>query len=135
VDEAKCNALKASLADKTEPQVVPIERFFDGNNDLRSIGCNLDPHPGIERFRRILTGLTSRPDVEVVYTQISELDPGEGCWPFADKILIVGTISAETLRQLVKELEPDEVGEVDDEMIPLAIAAKHTSPVSVVWWD
>ena len=35
---------------RTPTQVVGIDRFFDGNDDLGSIGCNLDPHPGIARF-------------------------------------------------------------------------------------
>ena len=46
MDDVKCNALKAELATQPEPQLVPIERFFDGNDDLGSIGCNLLAHPG-----------------------------------------------------------------------------------------
>lgn len=37
MDIAKSNALKAELARQAEPQVVSIERFFDGNDDLGSI--------------------------------------------------------------------------------------------------
>ena len=61
MDDAKCRAFKAELAAQSEPRVVPIDRFFAGNDDLGSIGCNLDPHPGIDRFRQVLTGLLARP--------------------------------------------------------------------------
>ena len=57
MDGAKCAALKGELSKMPEPQVVPIERFFDGNDDLGSIGCNLNPHPGIALRQR------ARPDL------------------------------------------------------------------------
>src|SRR4051812_46870703 len=97
MDIEKCRALKEELADQPEPQVVPIARFFDGNDDLASIGCNLDPHPSIEVFRDVLVGLLGRPGVEAVYAQISELDPGDDSWPFTDTALVVGGIPADEL--------------------------------------
>jgi hypothetical protein len=135
MDDAKCRALKAELAAQPEPQVVAIDRFFDGNDDLGSIGCNLDPHPGIPRFQRVLTGLLARPDVEAVYAQISELDPGEGCWPFADTVLVVGAVPADDLRAIVAELQPDEVAAAEGLGVPPVITKRYRSPVSVVWWD
>ena len=134
MDDAKCRVLKAELAAQPEPQVVPIDRFLDGNDDLGSIGCNLDPHPGIARFRQVLTGLLARPDVEALYARIAELDPGEGCWPFADTVLVVGTIPAADLRSAVGGLLPDEVGPADGFGVPPAVA-EHRSPISVLWWD
>jgi hypothetical protein len=135
MDYAKCDALKAELAVQPEPQVVPVERFFDDNDDLGSIGCNLVPHPGIERFRQVLTGLLARPDVQAVYAQISELDPGEGCWPFTDTVLVVGTVPAGALREAVSDLQPDKVGAAEGFGLPPVIAERHRSPVSVIWRD
>src|SRR5262245_41743376 len=135
MDDAKCEALKAELSAQPEPQVVTIARFFDGNDDLGSIGCNLDPHPGIERFRSVLTGLLARTDVKAVYAQISELDPGEGGWPFADTVLVAGMIPTDSLRQAVGVLQPDEVGTADEFGVSPSIAERHGSPVMVVWWD
>lgn len=135
MDDARCRALKAELATQPEPQLVLIERFFDGNDDLGSIGCNLDPHPGLARFRQVLTGLLARPDVQAVYAQISELDPGDGSWPFTDTVLVVGTIPTGELRDLVDELHPDEVGPAEGYGVPPAIAERHRAPVSVLWWD
>ena len=55
MDDLKCRALKSELAAQPEPRTVPIERFFDGNDDLGSIGCNLMAHPGMDVFREALT--------------------------------------------------------------------------------
>jgi hypothetical protein len=38
MDDTKCRALKAELAAQPEPHIVPIERFFDGDDDPASIG-------------------------------------------------------------------------------------------------
>lgn len=135
MDSRKCQALKDKLAAQPEPQVVPIGDFFDGNDDLGSIGCNLNQHPGIGAFRSVLTGLLRRPDVLAVYAQISELDPGPDCWPFSDAVLVAGKISADDLRKAVESLQPDEVGTAEEFGASPAIGERHGSPVQVVWWD
>lgn len=43
-----------------------MSEFFDGNDDLGSIGCNLSDHPGIEAFRDTFARLLARPDVEAI---------------------------------------------------------------------
>jgi hypothetical protein len=133
MDMDKCNSLKAELESEPEP-LVPIDRFFDGNDDLGSIGCNLSDHPGVDRFREILVGLTRRPDVQAVYAQIAELDPDEDCWPFTDTVLVVGSIDPDTLQDLVGPLQPDEVGPAISH-IPPSISEKHDGHALVVWWD
>ena len=135
MDAAKCRALKRDLAAQPQPPLVAIERFFDGNDDLGSIGCNLIPHPGIEAFRDILTGLMRHPDVTAVYAQIAELDPGAGCWPFTDTIAVVGAVSVAELRRAVAPLQPDEVGTAADLGLSPAIGRQHSAPVLGVWWD
>jgi hypothetical protein len=135
MDDAKCRALKVELGTQPEPQIVPIARFFDGNDDSDSIGCNLSPHPGIETFRQVLSGLLGRDDVQAVYARISELDPGEGYWPFTDTVLVVGSVSADALREAVSVLQPDEVGPGEDFGVPPSAADEHNSPVVVIWWD
>jgi hypothetical protein len=135
VDAAKCRALKRELAAQPEPPLVPIERFFDGNDDLGSIGCNLMPHPGIDAFRDVLTGLLSRSDVTAVYAQIAELDPGAESWPFTDTIAVVGAIGAVELQRVVAPLQPDEVGKAADLGVSPTIGRTHGAPVLGVWWD
>jgi hypothetical protein len=135
MDRVKCRELKAELAAQPDPQVVPIARFFDGNDDPGSIGCNLDPHPGVETFRDVLERLLGRPDVLAVYAQIAELDPGDGHWPFTDTILVAGAIPPDALRRAVDVLQPDEVGEAEEFGVSPAIGQRHASPVRVIWWD
>jgi hypothetical protein len=135
MDHTKCKALKEGLAAQPEPQIVAAERFFDGNDDLGSIGCNLGEHPGVDTFRDVFASLLRRPNVQAIYAQISELDPGDGCWPFTDTVLVVGTISADELREAVSTLQPDEVGDAELFGISPAIAERHGSPVLAVWWD
>jgi hypothetical protein len=135
MNNTKCTNLKAELAAEPEPQIVSVQQFFDGNDDPGSIGCNLMDHPGVATFRDILAGLLHRPDVLAVYAYISELDPGEGCWPFTDTILVVGMIPAGELRDIVSTLEPDEVLSVEDFGISSSIVERHDFPILVVWWD
>ena len=135
MEETKCRALKAELASQPEPQVVAAEQFFDGNDDLGSIGCNLTDHPGVDAFRNVFARLLRRPDVQAVYAQISELDPGDDYWPFTDTIFVAGTISEEELREAVSELQPDEVGYAERLGGSPAIASQHRTPVLTVWWD
>ena len=135
MDDAKCNALKAELAAQPEPQLVPIERFFDGNDDAGSIGCNLLPHPGVDVFRETLAGLLRRPDVLAVYAQITERDPGAGSWPFTDTVLVMGGISAAELRKAISALRPDEVGTAEELGISSSVAQGHGATVLAAWWD
>ena len=135
MDVSKSKALKTRLGPDQYGQLIPIAEFFDGNDDLGSIGCNLDPHPGVDAFRDVLTGLLRRPDVEAVYAQIAELDPGEESWPFTDTVLVAGQISADDLRSAVSSLQPDEVGDSQQFSVSPSIAERHGSPVLVVWWD
>jgi hypothetical protein len=132
MDESKCTALKTELAEQDEPQIVSIERFFDGNDDAASIGCNLMEHPGMDVFRDVLTGLLRRSDVQAVYAQIAELDPGEGSWPFTDTIVVIGSIPRDELSQAVSLLQPTDVGSDRDFS---ELAQKHGGRALVVWWD
>lgn len=135
MDENKCRALKAELAAQPEPRIVDAERFFDGNDDLGSIGCNLIEHPGVDLFRIMFSGLLRRPDVQAIYMRIYELDPGEGCWPFTDTVFVAGTISAAELREAVSALQPDEVADAAQFGVSPAVGEKHGTPVLAIWWD
>ncbi|MGB4811440.1 MAG: hypothetical protein WBP13_03020 [Methylophilaceae bacterium] len=132
---SKRNRLIADLSSKPEPQIVAIEVFFDGNDDPSSIGCNLMEHPGVEAFRSTLARIASREDVEAVYAQICELDPGEDSWPFTDTILVVGSILAEELASELAALEPDQIGQAEAFGIAQEFVSGWSSPVLVAWWD
>lgn len=132
MDVSKCTALKAALAEQNEPKLVTIDRYFDGNDDSGSIGCNLMEHPGIEVFREVLTGLLNRTDVIAAYAQIAEADPGEGSWPFADKVVLFGRISTSDLSAVISPLQPTDVG-IGREFRELS--RLHGVRPVVVWWD
>jgi hypothetical protein len=135
MDDTKCKALKRELAAQPGEQGVPIDRFFDGNDDLASIGPNLTEHPGINAFRDVFISLLRRPDVQAIYARIYEVDPGDGCWPFTDTILVVGTISIKDLSEAVSSLQPSDVADGKHFCVLPAIVEKHGLPVLGVWWD
>lgn len=134
MDQTKRNRLVAELSTRPEPQIVPIDVFFDGNDDLGSIGCNLLEHPGIEAFRATFARIAARADVESIYAQIAELDPGEDSWPFTDTVLVFGTISPEDLAAELAALEPDEVGTAEEFDMP-PTSHGQAAPALVAWWD
>ena len=136
MDTAKCNALKRELGAQPEPQLLARDRFFDGNDDLGSIGCNLAEHPGMDAFRGVLAGLMGRADVNAVYAQINELDPGEESWPFTDTVLVVGLIPRDELARILAPLMPDEVvGSSDSWSLSKSLSDAERASTLVVWWD
>lgn len=135
MDTSKRNRLIEQLAPKPEPQIVSIEEFFDGNDDLGSIGCNLMEHPGMDVFRDTFARIARRPDVTAVYAQIAELDPGEDCWPFADTIFVVGSLSEDELAEALAPLEPDEIWKTEESDIPSDVQKGRDAHVLAAWWD
>jgi len=135
VDQEKSDALKRELESQPEPQMVPIDRFFDGNDDEGSIGCNLVPHPGIGLFRETLLGLLQRPDVAAVYALITELDPSDDAWPFSDTVVVTGTLTSEALKAAIAALQPDEVGPADPDALGTSLSHADRSSALVAWWD
>src|SRR5204863_6260202 len=120
VDIAKRNALLRLIRSQPEHEegqaLVSVAEFFDGNEDLGSIGCNLSDHPGLDHFRRVLAGIESRSDVEGVWMQIYDLEEGE--WPFSENVLIIGKVSVSEIRHLSESLQPSEVSEVQMSWTP-----------------
>lgn len=135
MDTNKRNHLIEKLSREPEPQLVPIAEFFDGNDDLGSIGCNLIEHPGIDVFRTVFAQVALRPDVTAIYAQIAELDPGEGSWPFSDTVLVVGSIAEDELKALLAPLEPDEIGQAEDFGISDMHLENRNDRILVAWWD
>jgi hypothetical protein len=90
--------------------VVDLELFFDGNDDLGSIGCNLADHPGPAHFYTVFRSIRDRADVHGVWVGISEvMSPAE--WPFTDHVYIVSTAPAADVATWAATLQPDEPGD------------------------
>lgn len=86
------------------------------------------PEPQLARIAR-------RHDVEAIYAQIAELDPGDDCWPFSDTVYVVGTIRPDELEAELSALQPDEVVSAEASQVPAALARKPSSAVLLAWWD
>ena len=96
--------------------VVPVDLFFEGNDDPASIAPNLEPHPGVRTFERVLLEIRERPEVADVVLQIDEVMEGE--WPYAQAAYVITTASAGDVHEWAAELQPDELVEDEDEIPP-----------------
>jgi len=112
----RLNARIDELGGQDAYPVVPLELFFDGNDDPASIAPNLDPHPGIQTFERVLREIRARPEVADVVMQIDEVVEGE--WPYAQAAYVVTTASWEDVYGWAAELRPDELVGDEDEAPP-----------------
>jgi hypothetical protein len=137
VDRAKHNSLVQLIQSQTEHQhaqaLVTIGEFFDGNDDLGSISCNLSHHPGLDCFRQLLSNIESRDDVEQVWLQI--YDWHESDWPFTENVLIVGTIPISEIRELALALQPSEITESQIYWIPSRATNLYRRRYINLWWD
>ena len=87
--------------------VVPLELFFAGNEDAASIGPNLDPHPGVDAFHRVLREIRERDDVSDVVLQVNEVLEGGDEWPYVDAAYVITSASADDVHRWAAELHPD----------------------------
>ncbi len=92
------------LGGKAARPVVSLELFFDGNEDVGSIGCNLSPHPGIPTFERVLRSIRARPEVSAVVVEINQIDDS---WPFAHLVYIITTATDDEVHDWAAALRPD----------------------------
>ena len=128
-------AIRAQPAESTQPPpVVAADLFFDGNDDWGSIGCNLLHHPGVQRFRELLTGLAKSSLVQAVLVEISDMD--EGAWPFSERVYVITSADPRDVETWVADLQPDEVSRGWAFGTPPA--APEFAPghyVVALWWD
>ena len=114
------------------PLVTPAE-FFDGNDDLGSIGCNLTDHPGLDVFKEVTDKLLALPGVDQVWIQIYDLE--EGDWPFAENILVFGTVAPGDVATLADEIMPSEVQEMQVDWTPSRVPSLAGRRYVNLWWD
>ena len=88
--------------------VVSLEDFFTGNNDPRSIGAELIPHPGVNQFHRILLEIRSRDDVQDVLVRIEKVDD---LWPYSDVVYVITSAPIEEVKAWFIALRPSGVRE------------------------
>jgi hypothetical protein len=132
VDKLKAQSI--SVGQQPGP-TVSLEDFFEGNDDLGSIGCNLSAHPGVDTFYFLLREIRSRQDVQDVLVEIRDF-ADEHCWPFTDTVFVLTSMDRGELSKAVAKLNPDEVGQFPLGSIPKDLPAwRHGMTVMGIWWD
>lgn len=115
--------------------MLTMDEFFEGNDVIGSIGCNLDgaPHPSI--IESGLKKIKERSDVTEVYIQITEMDDPD--WPFSDTAWVITTASENTIKECFPDnLVPDEVWEGFIEgNIYETIEIPDGFKALACWWD
>jgi hypothetical protein len=125
------------LKEQNPYSLLSLEEFFSGNDDEASIGCNLLRHPGIDTFYRVLKDIRSKPNVQDVLVEITDLnEKDEEMWPFCDTVYILADATQKEIELWLKKLRPDEAPEGDiDNRLSENITLKPSMKVFVAWWD
>jgi len=132
---ARINLLGDVNDPRTPRPLLTLSEFFEGNETVGSIGCNLVPTPTPRDFYLALQGIASRHDVADVRVQIAMADDSE--WPFSDTVWIITSRSATEVSQWFEELiRPDKcfVGWPEDIAIDRCTVPQGMQPVAC-WWD
>ncbi len=122
--------------DKSTPTpLLTLNEFFEGNDVVGSIGCNLPGAPHPSEIWKVLEAIHSRDSVHCVYIQITEMDDPD--WPFSDTAWIVTTDSESDIKILFPEdLAPDEIWEGFTEGESYEkIDIPNGYKVLACWWD
>jgi hypothetical protein len=116
--------------------VVSLEQFFEDNVDLGSIGGNLDPHPGIATFYRVLRDIRDRPEVDDVLVGISEVVENRE-WPFANHVYVITTATPAEVAKWAAPLDCDAPGDGWWNGAPprWPIQVPRDAHIVTLWWD
>jgi hypothetical protein len=97
---------------------VPMNEFFEGNTDERSIGVNLPPekHIGLNGFRRVLEEIRERPDVQEVFIELTEVpypddEEDADMWPVGCVAFVITSAPKDQVAKWVQPLHPRDVCE------------------------
>ncbi|HAG44160.1 MAG TPA: hypothetical protein DCL31_13605 [Clostridium sp.] len=116
--------------------IVSLEDFFEENNDIGSIGCNILEHPGIEKFYSILKEIRNKVNVQDVLVEIMEYDELDNTWPFSERIYILTNEEKSEISIWTKELQVDDIGEGyvygESKAVP---KLEEGYLVYSLWWD
>jgi hypothetical protein len=119
----------------TPRPLLTIAEFFEGNNCIGSIGCNLSSTPAPKRFYEFFTQIAARADVKDIRVQVTVFDDPE--WPFSETVYIMTSATLDEVASWFEDdIRPDEVSEgfrsgVEHEPYQIPMG---TRPV-LCWWD
>jgi hypothetical protein len=115
--------------------LVSRSQFFEGNDDLGSIGCNLMNHPGVAAFDDAFLQIEKMDGVAGVYLAITEIvDSSYDIWPFCDTAWIVTRNDPSVFADTLQPLEPDETG-YSEETFRNPPNIPNGYRLVQVWWD
>jgi hypothetical protein len=117
--------------------LVSLEEFFDGNECLGSIGCNLSDHPGLKVFYQVLKDIRSRPNVQDVLVEIAAVEEQDvSMWPFSDRVYIFADTTADLIATWSRCLQFDEVELGYSQGQPSSAPILQSGmQVYSIWWD
>ena len=122
--------------DQSTPRpLLTLAEFFDGNEAVGSIGCNLTPTPTPAEFRALLSDIAARPQVGDVRVQVTMFDDPE--WPFSDTVWVIASASpSEVALWFPEELAPDsvDVGWQPGTAYEPCTVPSGMQPIAC-WWD
>ena len=119
----------------TPRPLLTLGEFFEGNDCVGSIGCNLDSIPTPADFLGVFKQIAARGDVADVRVQITAFDAPE--WPFSDVVWIIASAEPqEVANWFPQALRPDECWtgwpmNIEIEACPVP---NGMQPVGC-WWD
>lgn len=122
--------------DPTTPRpLLTLAEFFDGNEVIGSIGCNLIPTPTPAQFYRLFMQIATRQDVADIRVQVTMFDAPE--WPFSDIVwLITSAAPIDVIQWFDNSLRPDEcrAGWLMDVAVEHCAVPEGMQPICC-WWN
>jgi hypothetical protein len=119
----------------TPRPLLTLAEFFEGNEVIGSIGCNLTPMPELSEFYEMLRRIAARPEVADVRVQITMFDDPD--WPFSDTVWVITNAAPEQVTEWFDEaMRPDECwsGWTDGMKFEPCSVPAGMQPVAC-WWD
>jgi hypothetical protein len=114
---------------------VSVDDFFDGNESNGSIGMNIYPAPpSLQDFHKTLTAIANDERTETLLIRVADIDDAE--WFYSDTICIVGDYSLLQIKEIFKNLRPDEIYEGFMYNKPSNIPPPNPgNKIYSIWWD
>lgn len=127
---------RGDVNDAATPRpLLTLAEFFEGNEVVGSIGCNLTPTPRPTELYELLKRMAARAEVADIRVEITMFDDPE--WPFADTVWIMTSASPEEVAEWFPEqVRPDECrrGWTDGVTFEPYNVPVGKQPVAC-WWD
>ena len=119
----------------TPTPLLTIDEFFDGNDVVGSIGCNLYPEVHPQVVRAALSSLAERPEVRDVRIAVDCFDDPD--WPFAERVIFATTATpSDVMGWFPEELAPSDAWEGPEEGFTTEpYALPSGSSMVICWWD